>query len=239
MTDTRIDAVQDRARVWQLLALAFAHPIAELHEQMADGRFQGALDQAIRGAYGTTLALPRTTLDLRLFESQYIRLFDIGPKGRPLVPLCAGGYDSLLGGEGRPQLMLQYARFYGHFGLRTLDGDAEHELPDHLTCQLECLAWLSHLEGRSLNQGESAQGYRQARHDFIDRLLGPQCRLMVPQLSTVCAARGFDPFFAALGAALDQVQARDLEQLRSTLDAVAANPPPPSVASGQAQNLWG
>lgn len=238
MTD-HTQPMQDRSRVWQLLALAFAHPLSELHEQLADGRFQDALDQAIAGAFACdSTRLPLASTSFREFEAQYIALFDIGPKGRPLVPLCAGGYGSLLGGEGRPRLMLQYARFYGHFGLKTRDGDAEHEMPDHLTCQLECLAWLNHLELRALGRDEPMHGYRQARHDFIARLLGPQCRVLVPQLSQVCAQRGYDPLFAALGEALDQIQAIDLGHLRSTLDAVAPSPPP-QVASEQAQILWG
>jgi DMSO reductase family type II enzyme chaperone len=238
MTDS-IQAMQDRSRVWQLLALAFAHPLPELQEQFADGRYQDALDQALAGAFGAAAALPRPRVGLREFEAQYITLFDVGPKGRPLVPLCAGGYDSLLGGEGRPRLMLQYARFYSHFGLHTRDGDAEHEMPDHLCCQLECLAWLSHLEQHAFGRGEQTQGYRQARFDFITRLLVPQCRLLVPRLSQVCAQQGFDPLFAALGAVLNQVQALDLEYLRSTLDAAAPSLPPRPVVSEQAQNLWG
>lgn len=232
--------MQDRSRVWQLLALAFAHPLPELHQQLADGRFQSALDQAIAGAFGGASAnLPLASTSFRDFEAQYITLFDIGPKGRPLVPLCAGGYESLLGGQGRPRLMLQYARFYGHFGLKTPDGDAEHEMPDHLTCQLECLAWLSHLEGRAVGRGEQTQGYRQAQDDFITRLLRPQCRILVSRLSQNCAQRGYDLLFAALGEALEQVLALYLGDSRTTHDLAAPSPLSQSMASGQAQNLWG
>jgi len=238
MTDS-IPQMQDRSRAWQLLSLAFAHPLPELHEQLADGRFQEALGQAVAGGYGAETELPRARAGLQEFEAQYIRLFDIGPKGQPLAPLCAGAYERLLRGKGRPWLMLQYAHFYAHFGLAARNGGTEHELPDHLTCQLECLAWLSHLEQRACERGEPMQGYRQARHDFINRLLAPQCRLLVPQLSRACSQQDFDPLFAALGAALDQLQALDLEFLRSKLDAVAASPPQRIQASEQPQNLWG
>ncbi len=234
-----IQPILDRSQAWQLLALAFAHPVPELYEQLADGRFPEAFDRALACGYGDSIGLPRATTSFREFEAQYIALFDMGPKGRALVPLCAGGYESLLGGEGRPRLMLQYAGFYRHFGLRTHEGGVEQEMPDHLTCQLECLAWLGHLEGHALGRDDELRGYRQARHDFIVRLLEPQCRLLAPRLSATCEERGYDPLFAALGNALERLWALDLAHLQSTLDAAAPSPPIASVGSVSAQHLWG
>lgn len=234
-----IQPILDRSQAWQLLALAFAHPVPELYEQLADGRFPDAFDRALAGGYEDPVGLPRAATDFREFEAQYIALFDMGPKGKPLVPLNAGGYESLLGGEGRPRLMLQYAGFYRHFGLKVREGGVEHEMPDHLTCQLECLAWLGHLEGRALGRDDETHGYRQARHDFIVRLLEPQCRLLVPRLSATCEERGYDPLFAALGNALGHLCTLDRAYLRSTLDAAAPRHPTPSVASVPAHHLWG
>ncbi|MGB5831397.1 MAG: molecular chaperone TorD family protein [Thiohalocapsa sp.] len=245
MTD-QIRRAQARSRTWQLLSLAFAHPVAELHPQFADGRFaqafESAIDEALETGLGTSpgepAELPSARVPFQEFEAQYITLFNTGPKGRPLVPLCAAGYSALLDGEPPPSLLLRYVQFYRHFGLKIRTGGEESELPDHLTCQLECLAWLTHLETRSLAQGDSAKGYRQAQHDFIDRLLGPHCAQFAPRLARTVNERGYDPLFAALGKALDASQRRELADLQSTIgDEV--QPPQTQSAPALTQNLWG
>jgi len=242
MTDTnepRCDQSQERSRAWQLLSIAFEHPTPELHEQLAEGRFQQAFEQTLARAQGVRLGLPPLGIDLVDFEAQYIALFDTGPKGRPLAPLRAGAYETLLAGEPAPRLMHKYAQFYRYFGVQARTGQGDTAMPDHLTCQLDCLAWLVHLEGRAQAPGNAAQSYRRAQRDFIERLLGPHCRELRERLSETCRQRGFDPFFAALADALERLQALELRLLRSMLHASGPRPPAPVAVSGPVQNLWG
>ncbi|NBC47190.1 MAG: hypothetical protein GVY22_04200 [Gammaproteobacteria bacterium] len=228
----------ERSRAWQLLSIAFAHPVPEIHEQLTEGHFQQAFQQTLATVHGVRMALPPLSVDGVEFEAQYITLFDTGPKGRPLVSLRASAYETLLAGEPAPRLMQKYAQFYRHFGVQASAGHGDVALPDHLTCQLDCLVWLTHLEGRAQASRDAAGGYRRAQRDFVERLLGPHCREFAPRLSDACRQRGFDPFFAALAEALDQLQALELKFLRSTLPASDPRPPAP-VAVRPAQNLWG
>jgi len=242
MTETneqRCERARERSRAWQLLSIAFDHPTPELHEQLAEGRFQQAFEQTLARAHGVRLGLPPLGIDRVDFEAQYIALFDTGPKGRPLAPLRAAAYERLLAGEPAPRLMHKYAQFYRHFGVQARTGHGDNALPDHLTCQLDCLAWLIHLEGRAQASGDATQSYRRAQHDFIERLLGPHCLELRARLSEACRQRGFDPFFAALAEAIERLLTPELSLLRSMLRASGPRPTAPAVVSGPVQNLWG
>jgi DMSO reductase family type II enzyme chaperone len=232
------EQILERSRAWQLLSIAFAHPVPELHAMLADRRFQQALEEALAMAHGVRIGLPSLGVDFQDFEAQYIALFDTGSKGRPLAPLRASAYDVLLAGEPAPRLMLKYAQFYKHFGVQAGTSQGDNILADHLTCQLDCLAWLTHLESRAGPQNDAATGYRRAQGDFIAGLLGPHCRELTPRLSDACSEQGFDPFFAALGEALDRLQTLELECLGSAVTASVSRPPMGVAVAGPTQNLW-
>lgn len=229
-----------RSRVFQLLGMAFGHPLAELHTQMADGRFQQALESAQECAYGTAAGLPLAAADAAVFEAQYIELFAVGHKGRPAVPLCAGEYIDLLDGQPRPVFMQRYARFYRHFGVRIREAGEGNELPDHLTCQLEFMAWLVHLEAQALAEGADASGYQRAQRDFLVRLMAPFCRSTAERLRAESRKRGCDPLYSALGAFLNDFVGRNRVELESVhgISGEALAPEEPQAVSG-AQNLWG
>lgn len=242
MTDTnepRCEQSRERSRAWQLLSIGFDHPVPEVHGALAGGRFQNAFEQVLTTAHGVRPKLPLPRVDFQDFEAQYIALFDTGPKGRPLAPLRAGAYETLLAGEPAPRLMHKYAQFYRHFGVQARSGQGDTAMPDHLTCQLDCLSWLAHLEGRAQAQRDAAQGYRRAQRDFLERLLGPHCRELRVRLHEACRQQGFDPFFAALAEALERLQDLELRFLRTMLDASDPRPPAPVAVPGSAQNLWG
>lgn len=229
---------QARSQVWQLLAMAFSHPLEELHVQMADGTFQSALDDAIATVHGKSHSpLASVRCDFGTFEAQYIALFETGRKGRPAVPLCAGEYIDLLDGQPRPTLMLKYARFYRHFGLKVRDQGEDNELPDHLTCQLECLAWLAHLETQALAKNRPAGGYQRAQRDFISRLLLRFCTGLDRLLARECRERDYDPLFPALShtlAAFQQQTLIEFESLHGSATATQTEPEPTAAA----QDLW-
>ncbi|MCB1713924.1 MAG: molecular chaperone TorD family protein [Candidatus Competibacteraceae bacterium] len=229
-----------RSHVWQLLAMTFSHPVPELHAQLADGRFQAALDQSLTAAYGFVSELPYAQTPFTVFEAQYIELFDTGQKGRPAVPLCAGEYIDLLDGQPRPTLMLQYVQFYRHFGLKPRTQGEDKELPDHLSCQLECLAWLAHLEAQSWRAEKPVHGYQQAQYDFIDKLLARFSNLFSQLLARESKKRACDPLFAALAQVLHEFQQRNLIEFDSMLaTATPVSVPAEPVAAAATQDLWG
>lgn len=180
-----------RSRAFQLLALVVTHPDAERFADIADGSLQRALTDTLRAlsVRGATIAAPPAAF--AEYEADYITLFVTGPRGRALLPLNSGEYEALRHGRSRPEQMLEYLRCYRHFGVQ-LNGDAQaNELPDHLSCQLEFMAWLAHLEAAARDTALEL-GYRRAQRDFITRLLAPLVREMGDRLARVDDAA---PFF--------------------------------------------
>jgi DMSO reductase family type II enzyme chaperone len=224
--------------LYQLLSMAFSHPISALSEQMSDGRFQRAYDDHLETVFGHRTRLPRLSATATAFEASYIELFETGRGGHPAVPMCAGEYEQVLAGRARPALLLQYVQFYGCFGLKARSRGEDNELPDHLTCQLELMAWLRHLEARALGHGRDVQGYCRAQRDFIERLLGPFVDLFTARLAVEVPRRGADPLFLSLGRALADL----IERHRHELGAALPPQPPierPEELMASPQNLWG
>lgn len=232
------DGSRARSALYQLLSMAFSHPIPALTAQMSDGRFQAAYDDHLAVVFGHRAGLPRLSVALVAFEATYIELFETGHSGRPAAPMCAGEYEAILAGRARPLLLLKFVQFYRCFGLRARTRGEDNELPDHLTCQLELMAWLCHLEAQALGRGDDAQGYRRAQRDFLEHLLGPFVTLFVARLAREASRRGADPLFAALGSALADLVERHRHELGAALPAQPAVEGPRQLATSAA-NLWG
>jgi DMSO reductase family type II enzyme chaperone len=179
-----------RSRGYQLLALAFIHPQPEFYAGIADGSYRRALADTLAALRHDGEAMAAPPIPFAEYESGYIAVFVAGPRGRPLVPLNAGEYETLRHGRSRPEQMLEYLRCYRHFGVR-LNADAEaNELPDHLSCQLELMAWLAHLEARTRDAALKL-GYQRAQRDFGARLLRPMVREMGERLVRIGDAQAF------------------------------------------------
>lgn len=228
-----------RSAGYQLLSIAFAHPIPEITGQLADGRFQSALAGHLETAFGRVPPLPRLALDPAGFETAWIALFERGARGRPPAPLCAGEYMALLDGRPRPEVLLDHVRFYRHFGLKVRGHGEDNELPDHLCCQLEAMAWLGELEARARRKGKPANGLERAQADFLDKLLIPFFEHFVPTLKLEVSRRGgSDPLFAALAEAAASLATWHAHELGAALPA----PPVHALADKpltEEQNLWG
>ena len=227
-----------RSASYQLLSIAFAHPIPEITGQLADGRFQSAFAAHMETAFGRIPPLPRLAIDPSGFESAYIALFERGGRGRPPVPLCAGEYMQLLDGRPRPEVLLEHTRFYRHFGLKVRGHGEDNELPDHLCCQLEAMAWLGELEARARRGRWPTEGFERAQADFLDRLLTPFLDQFVPTLELELSRRDGDPLFAALGGATASLATWHAHEVGAALPA----PPAPALTEEpmtEEQNLWG
>lgn len=179
-----------RSRVYQLLAMTFSFPDAEFFESIRDGTLAAALHEACAGlpyAFAAPLEALRTVEgSAEDFESEYIRIFDVGT-GSPPCPLYGGTY----GGD-RMQTMEDAVRFYDYFHLHL--SEKRRELPDHITTELEFLHYLTFREAELLQRGADPSSLRRAQRDFLARHL---CQ-WVPKMEAKLARQTTHPFFPAL-----------------------------------------
>jgi len=184
-----------RSRMYRLLASALTFPEEIFHRAALGGEF---LSEVLEIAAGLPYPLPlaegeplRTALgdaptDYVEFQSEYVRLFDVGVP-RPPCALYGGLY---LGS--RRAVMEEVTRFYNHFGL-SLGGESR-ELPDHITTELEFMHFLSFQEVSALQREKDRGTYLRAQRDFLQRHLAR----WVPQVRTLAEKQGAAPFFLGL-----------------------------------------
>ena len=229
-----------RSSLYRLQALAFGHPVPELHRQMADGRFRDAygMHLATLDGYGKT-ALPLVRRGFARFESEFIAFFHVGPSGRPRCPLTEGDYD-LGGGETRSTLMLEFIQLYRWFGLKVRTEGEEQELPDHLTCQLEFMAYLTHRESEALARGLNAGPYQRAQRDVIGRHLGKLVAVVAAGVKQAEEDATLDSFLPSLARALRRLVAAHQRELTELVGAYGGRlGRDESTAAAAGQDMWG
>ncbi|MBI2890842.1 MAG: molecular chaperone TorD family protein [Nitrospirae bacterium] len=206
-----------RSRVYKLLALGLEFPDPDFFEEIQQGGYERALGDAL-AALPFVLpaeALPaagalRTdaALDYQAFESEFIRLFEVGSGGGgPPCPLYAGEY-----GGGRLKTMEEALRFYDFFGLRLSDAEGR-ELPDHATVQLEFLHFLAYREGAPAADGPDPVSLQRAEADFLER----QAARWLPLLAKRVASQETLPFFKSLVRLAADFARADLHYVKSLL----------------------
>jgi len=180
-----------RSRMYQLLGSTFAFPDQELYDAVRDG----SLLRAITGvcsqlpydlSEAVTKGLAAIEESYTDFESEYIRIFDVGTAGPP-CPLYGGVY---LGD--RMKIMEDAVRFYNFFELHM--SPQMHELPDHITTELEFMHYLTFREAELRQQGNDPASLLRAERDFLARHL---CR-WVPRLQERLAKQTTCLFFPSL-----------------------------------------
>ena len=181
----------NRSRLYQLLTLGFRFPDEEFYAAVCDGSFAtavahmcAALPYDLESA--ATAGLDSVGDSYTEFESEYIRLFDVGAAGPP-CPLYGGEYIG-----DRMKVMEDATRFYNFFQLRL--SPQLHELPDHITTELEFLHYLTFREAEARQQGLDPAPLLRAERDFLARHL---CK-WVPRMQTRLAKQTTLPFFPAL-----------------------------------------
>jgi len=224
------ERARHRSRLLILLSQGFLHPNEAFHQQLLDDTYQTAVSQAHVGIFGQIFSLPEVTSSLVDYEALYIELFHIGKNGAPIVGLHAGDYSDLLDGQPRPESMLDYNRWYRHFGLKVSQTDPSLDLPDHLVCQLQFLAWLSHLEAEVAPGSNSVVGYQHAQRDFIQWHAEPFVTRVADGLTKARPKSSHEPLFAALGALTNTLITHTSQELASTLGAPGVPLPEPDVA---------
>ncbi len=156
-------AAASRSRVYAALSACFKFPSSDFYAAVSSGQLREELMQLTSPLPYEVAELPALAADCGYdsFQSEYIRLFDVGVGGPP-CPLYGGHY-----GSARMRAMEETMRFYNHFGLSL--STKERELPDHLVTELEFLHYLSFCETQALHAGRDAGAFRRATRDFIER----------------------------------------------------------------------
>jgi DMSO reductase family type II enzyme chaperone len=223
LTDPAGQRAGARSRVYAAFAEMFEYPDEEYFEAVRSGALAEALRvvlanvdaSLVDGSNSDWPALSNAGDGEDDLAVEFTRLFDVGASGPP-CPLYGGLY-----GGARMKTMEEAVRFYNHFGL-TLS-DSPHELPDHLTTQLEFLHFLAFREAQALEQGDDPGAYRRAQRDFLARHLGR----WIPKMRAKLEHENPMPFFLELVRRLESFLLND----GAHLVAVAGPPPPSSAAS--------
>lgn len=204
------DAAAARSEMYGLLADAFEFPSREFHQQVLDGAFRERVESAMR-ELPYALRDDVDTLSFAEageyvdFQGEYMRLFDVGAV-RPPCPLYGGEW-----GGTRKRSMEEAVRFYRFFGMK-MDQSA-HELPDHITVELEFLQVMAFTEGMTRARGADPASLLRAQCDFIDRHPGRWWPMLLRKLP----AESPPPFYAALAALTGAVLVADREYMRAQL----------------------
>ena len=134
----------------------------------------------------------REKVSVAELSASYLRLFGHTARG-PVAP-----YETEYGAEAlfqQPQEMGDLAGFYLAFGL-TLN-PAEHERPDHVSCECEFLSFLALKEAYALESGDARmlEEARKAAHLFLRDHLG----CFVPAFAKKLITEGRGGFYEKLG----------------------------------------
>lgn len=217
-----------RSELYGLLADAWEFPSREFHLQVETGLLREHADALLS-------ALPyRLPGDLDLdglrdageyvdFQAEYIRVFDVGTV-RPPCPLYGGEW-----GGSRKQSMEEALRFYRFFGLKVEDG--AHELPDHVTVELEFMRIIAFAEGMARARETDPLPFARAERDFLARHPGRWWPLLRRKLPSQRAAR----FWEGLASLTGEVLAADLAYVRRMLENASTGDREADDADGEAR----
>lgn len=237
--NTSVGIAAARSQLFQLLALGFTHPVVAFHRVLKDGSYGQALVSAAAKAHCGGHFTHLETREFASFEADYIHLFQMGSGGKPIVSLNAADHKDIAQERGRPEILLEYSGWYRHFGLKINDAEDANELPDHLVCQLEFLAWLAHLEDDATQEADLQQGYQRAQRDFMQRHLLPLMEGLVTELQQRAQHPRSSPFYLTLAARTLESTDSMLEQLEALLAANSQTDTGGESDQIAAVNLWG
>ncbi len=196
-TNTRSAAASERSRIYSLLATALAYP--------TDAGIDGIVTAIAEGASGYPPAL-RPLLeelaatvpdDLEFLGRSHQRLFpQVESRETP-------GYETAYRGSeifNQTAVMADIAGFYRAFGLEV--GGSLRERPDHVTVELEYLAFLCFKEALSTEGGEIDQAdvCADAERTFLADHLGD----WGPELGRRLELHSDHEFFGVVGKLLDR-----------------------------------
>ncbi|HSP54956.1 MAG TPA: molecular chaperone TorD family protein [Dehalococcoidia bacterium] len=95
--------------------------------------------------------------DFDTFQSEYIRVFQVGGRAGPPCPLHSGHYTN-----DRLRTLETLVRYYGFFGVQTQQG----MMPDHVSVQLEFMNFLAEREDEATTERDR-RSCLLAQRDFL------------------------------------------------------------------------
>jgi len=204
------------SELYQLAALAFAHPSPELHACLCDGTFQRQF-QARCGLVRLHAQVPPVVQGpYERYEADYIALFHHGVPGRESVSLFETDY--LTSGASRGAHLAGLTRFFRACGLVLSRTEGSREQPDHLVCQLELMVYLTFRQAAGGPDSDSFQPCVEAQRDFLSHRLQ---RWVVPFARRTAQASvriGADPFLPAMALALEALVTHHLGTVQTQRD---------------------
>lgn len=211
-------AEEARRLAYEFLARAFRREPDENFLTALRSKPSRSLLETVAVPRNVVLTLVSEALDLDALEEEYCRLF-IGP------PALVSPYESLhASGPGNRQLFgdaaVSMKRFVELLGLSYRED--KHDLPDHLSIELELMARLvgAEAEARSVGNESEARVARRIQGIFMRKHLA----VWVPVFFRQLRASARHPFYAALA----EWGARFLDQEKVLL---AALPAPDAVGA--------
>lgn len=204
------------AALYDLLALGFSYPHQEFYGTLTSGSFSadaaaniallgnpaplhGAHEQLVAG-----IRVVAGTGACDTLESQYLELFELNRNQAPLH------LNAHLYAAGQPDPVTMYRQLqdmYCAFGLE-LKADPQIEAPDHLTLQLEFLAYLYRLLGSMLTTREqdAAARVREGIESFLGELA------WIHRFVELLQDRSAHPFYVPLAGLLQTLLVHATEQ---------------------------
>lgn len=217
MTLNNEQSAAKRSLIYSSLAAVLEYPDKEMVAAVRDGTIAERLKQLLTEVDEKLIevinwdALSDAGVNDDDLMVEFTRLFDAGTAGPP----CAL-YGGLYTGA-RMQIMEELVRFYNFFGLSM--SEAPHELPDHITTQLEFLHFLTFREANLAEQGEQISDCQRAERDFIARHPGR----WIPQMRLKMAEQEPKPmrFFDELSRLLEEFLCNEVERLVAVVGPVS------------------
>lgn len=156
---------QARSEIYASITRAISFPDEELFDFIKSGAWSREFGD-LTGELPFRLTIPRngSTVqnDYDGFQSEYIRLFEIGGRNGSPCPLHSGQYS-----RDRLQTLEDLLRFYTFFGLRAKTGF----MPDHAAVELEFMSYLAQQSAEAIPDSQDANSLRLAQRDFLARRL--------------------------------------------------------------------
>lgn len=198
-----MNAATARSRGYKALSVLFRHP--------ADAALLAEAVRGLRDAIGTVAdegTIPFPLPVPREVVSAFRAVFD-----HTLTAECPP-YETQYGAAHlfmQTQELADIAGFYRAWGVDLAEGG---ERVDHLSVELEFMAYLALKERRAIERGEAElrEFCREAQRKFLAEHLGQ----WVPAFAMRLSARGGDGFYGALARTLEAFVKRELESLGAT-----------------------
>lgn len=219
ITDDRLALAADKAlcrsHTYSLLASGFGYPDETSHRGFSEGNFVDDIRQELGicapdlVGYFTDVLAPglALTCSRESFESQFLSAFETNMPS-PSASLNEGVH---IFKSDRPSLLLELKSFYSNFGLQV--DSKGNELEDTLTAELDFMQFLALKQAQAHLEGTSADAYRLAQKDFLERHL---CAWL-PLVRREITEKVTTPFFVTLAEFAESFALAHLRELKKEL----------------------